>query len=182
MVSEPSSYLRPRRVRPSSLITRTSLTFQLPLTRLSWLHPTLLDASIPTRRCGLRRPNSLEDPVAQMWHTRVRDAVQPVQPASTNHARNGRSRVFWAGSGRTHNPSVQGSSPCCPTVIQICYSQQFAKCPRTPRPTHGWGLEAGCVGAGARGHRLGLGHPAGPRDLRWTNTGRETAPGSHPSP
>ena len=49
--------------------------------------------------------------VAHLWHTRLRNAVQPGQPASTNHARNGRFWALHAGSGRPHNPSVQWSSP-----------------------------------------------------------------------
>jgi hypothetical protein len=47
------------------------------------------------------RPSCL---VAHLWHTRVRNAVQPSQPASTNHARNGRSRAFQAGFDRSFNP------------------------------------------------------------------------------
>jgi hypothetical protein len=52
-----------------------------------------------------------------LWHTRVRNALQPSQPGSTNDARNSRSRTFHAGSRRTHNPSAVGSSPTCPTGV-----------------------------------------------------------------
>jgi hypothetical protein len=85
--------------------------------RLFWLHPAMLDASDPTKRGGLRRPSRLEVRVAHLWHTRVRNAGQQGQPVSSNQAQNGGSRAFRAGFGRSHNPSVQGSSPCCPTGV-----------------------------------------------------------------
>ena len=91
---------------------------------LSWLHPAILDASVPTKRDGLRRPNSLEVLVAHLWHTRVRNPGQQGQPASTNQAQDGGSRAFRAGFGRSHNPSVVGSSPTCPTPSNL------RRCPR----------------------------------------------------
>lgn len=71
----------------------------------------------PSELTHTQQPRRL---VAHLWHTRVRNAVQPSQPASTNHAGNGRSRAFLAGLSRTHNPSAQGSSPCWPTWCFPC--------------------------------------------------------------
>jgi hypothetical protein len=92
------------------------VSFQMPLPRLFWLHPAMLDASDPTKRGDLRRPSRLEVRVAHLWHTRVRNAGQQGQPVSSNQAQNGGSRAFRAGFGRSHNPSVVGSSPTCPTT------------------------------------------------------------------
>lgn len=69
------------------------------------------DASDPTKRGGLRTPSRLKVRVAHLWHTGVRNAGQQGQPVSNNQAQNGGSRAFRAGFGRSHNPSVVGSSP-----------------------------------------------------------------------
>ena len=75
------------------------------------------DASDPTKRGSPRRASRLNVRVAHLWHTRVRNAGQQGQPVSSNQARNGGSWAFHAGFGRSHNPSVVGSSPTCPTGV-----------------------------------------------------------------
>jgi hypothetical protein len=72
--------------------------------------------------------------MAHLWHTRVRNALQPSQPGSTNDARNSRSRTFHAGSRRTHNPSVVGSSPTCPTH-QFCCGRTVLRPSGHPEPS-----------------------------------------------
>jgi hypothetical protein len=85
----------------------------------SWgLRPVSWASSVWDIR-GQQTKHNLEGPVAHLWHTRVRNAAQPGQSASRNHAQNGRSRAFCAGSGRTHNPSVFGPSP-----MRLC--QQYS--------------------------------------------------------
>ena len=91
----------------------------MPLPRQFWLYPAIVDASQPTKRGWLRRPTSLEVPVAHLWHTRVRNAGQQGQPSSGNHAQKGESRAFPRGFGRSHSPSVVDSSP-----VRLC--QQYS--------------------------------------------------------
>jgi hypothetical protein len=90
------------------------------------------DASDPTKRGGHRRPIRLKVRVAHLWHARVRNAGQQGQPVSRNQAPNGGSRVFPAGFSRSHNPSVQGSSPCCPTTRSLLTDNGFRSCHPTP--------------------------------------------------
>jgi hypothetical protein len=94
----------------------------LPTERLdghsAWLIVSLGSVRPPSQQllCPVEssRPSNLEFPVAHLRHTRVRNAVPPGQPVSTNHARHGRSRAFYAGFSRTQNPSVVGSDPRSP--------------------------------------------------------------------
>ena len=74
------------------------------------------------------RPSSL---VAHLWHTRVRNAVYQSQSASTNHARNGRSRAFHAGLDRSFNPEVVRQ----PLDHVSCHGLVPPTCPqRSPAP------------------------------------------------